>query len=186
MRTYYNIYLTVGQIFQQRSGLLGATGTCQIIHTNRHILQTTCKSTEMLIGKYRRRHEYSHLFTIGSSFERSAHCHLGLAEPHITANQTVHRLGHLHIGFHILCGLQLIWGVLIEETGLEFMLQIAVVAEGEAFLATALGIELDEIAGDILDMFLSALLQSFPLASTQCREARPLATILRLVFRHLI
>ena len=81
MRTYYNIYLTVCQIFQQRSGLLGAAGTRQIIHTNRHILQATCKSTKMLIGKYRRRHEYSHLFTIGSSLERSAHLSWLKAKP---------------------------------------------------------------------------------------------------------
>ena len=66
------------------------------------------------------------------------------------------------------------------------MLQIAVVAESETLLTTALGVEFDEVARDILDMFLGALLQSLPLTCAQRRETGALATILRAVLRHLI
>ena len=66
------------------------------------------------------------------------------------------------------------------------MLEIGIVAEGEALFAPPLGIEFNEVAGDILDMLLGALLEALPLASTKRRESRPLSPILRLVFRHLI
>ena len=66
------------------------------------------------------------------------------------------------------------------------MLQISVVAEGKALLATTLGVELDEVAGDVLDMFLGALLEFLPLTCAQRGETRRLAIILRLVLGHLI
>ena len=66
------------------------------------------------------------------------------------------------------------------------MLQIAVVTEGETFLATALSVEFDEVTRNVLDMFFGALLESFPLACAQRGETRTLTTILRTVLRHLI
>ena len=100
-----DIYLTVCQIFQQFGGLFGSACPRQIIHTDRHIFQTGGKSAEVLIGKYRCRYEHCHLFTIGSCLESCTHSHLRLAESHITADKTVHRLGHLHVSLHILRGL---------------------------------------------------------------------------------
>ena len=186
MRTYQNIYLTFGEVFQQGRGLFARFGTSEIIHPHGHILQTGGEGTEMLIGKHRRWHQHSHLFTVGSSLEGSTHRYLGLTEAHITTHQTVHRLGHLHIGLHVLRGLQLIRRILIKETGLEFMLQVGVGTEGETLLTTTLGVEFDQVAGDVLDMFLRALLQFLPLACAKGGETRRLTIVLRLVFRDLI
>ena len=66
------------------------------------------------------------------------------------------------------------------------MLQIGVVAEGKALLTTTFRVKFDQVAGNILDMFLGTLLQAFPLSRTECGETRCLAIVLRLVFRHLI
>ena len=66
------------------------------------------------------------------------------------------------------------------------MLQIGVGTESETFLTTTLGVEFDQVAGDIFDMLLGAFLEPFPLAGAQGRKARRFAVVLRLVFRHLI
>ena len=140
----------------------------------------------MLIGQHCGRHQHSHLFAICSRLEGSTHRHLGLAEAHITTHQTIHGLGLFHIGLHVLRGLQLIGGILIQETGFELVLQIGIGTEGKALFTTTLGVELDQVAGDVLDMLLRTLLQALPLACAEGGETRRLSIILRLVFRHLI
>ena len=181
-----DIHLTISEILEEGCGLLGRAGTREIIHTHGHILKARGEGAEVLISQYGGRHEHSHLLAIGGSLEGSSHSHLGLTKAHIATHQTVHRLGLLHIGLHILCGLQLIGGILIEERGLKLMLQIGVVAEGKALLATTLGVEFEEVASDVLDMFLGALLEFLPLTCAQRGETRRLAIILRLVLGHLI
>ena len=140
----------------------------------------------MLIGEYRRRNKHRHLFAVGSGLESGTHRHFGLAETHIATDETVHRTGTLHVGLHILCGLQLVRCVLIEEAGLEFVLQIGIGTEGEALLTAALGIESYQVAGNILDMLFRSLLQALPLACAKGGETGRLAIVLRLVFRYLI
>ena len=186
MRTYYNVYLAVGQVMQQFGGLLGTPGARQVVHTDRHVLQATGERAVVLVCQHGCRHEHCHLLAVAGRLERRTHGHLGLAEAYVTAYQTIHGLGLFHVGLHVLRGLQLVGGVLIEERSLQFLLQIAVVAECEALLPAARGIESDEVAGNVLDVLLSALLHAFPLAGAEGREARRLAAVLCLVLRHLI
>ena len=186
MRTYYYIHLTLCQIFQDGSSLFGGAGTGEVFHADGHILQSARERTEVLIGQNGGWHKYRHLLAIGSRLESCTHGDLCLSEAHIAAHQTVHGLRHLHIGLHILRGLQLVGGVLIKEAGLQLMLQISVVTEGETLFTTTLGVKFDEVAGYILDMLLGALLHALPLARAKGGETGPFATILRLVFRHLI
>ena len=140
----------------------------------------------MLISQNSGRHEHGYLLTVGGGLEGGPDSHLGLTEAHITTDKTIHRLCLFHISLHILGCLQLIRGVFVEEACFQFMLQIGVVAEGKALLTTTFRIKLDQVAGDILDMFLGTLLQAFPLSCAECGETRCLAIVLRLVFRHLI
>lgn len=46
----------------------------------------------MLQGQNRRRHQHGHLLAVGRGLERRSDRHFGLAEAHIAANQTIHRL----------------------------------------------------------------------------------------------
>ena len=140
----------------------------------------------MLQCQHRRRHQYCHLLAVVCSLEGSTDGYLCLAEAYIAADETVHWAGLLHILLHLLRRLYLVRGVLIEEGAFEIVLQIGVGREGKSLLVPALGIEFDEVAGNVLDMFLRTLLQTFPLTSAQGRETGTLATILRAVLRHLI
>ena len=140
----------------------------------------------MLIGQYRCRHEHRHLLAVDSSLESSSHSHFRLAKAYVTAHQTVHGARHFHVGLHILSSFQLVGGVFIEERSLQLVLQVGVMAERKATLSAPLGVEPDEVTGNVLDVLLRTLLQPFPLASAQCRHTGRLAGLLRLVLRHLI
>ena len=72
----------------------------------------------MLISQHRRRHEHGRLLAVAGRLESRPYGHLGLAEAHVATDETVHRHSALHVGFHILRGLELVGRVLVEETGL--------------------------------------------------------------------
>ena len=186
MRTYDNINLPLCQVFQQSRSLFTRFGTGEVVHTHGHILQTRGEGTKMLIGQHRGRHEHGHLLAVGSSLEGSTYGHLSLAKAHITADKTVHGTGTFHVGLHVLSSLQLVRGVFIKEAGLEFVLHIAVGTEGKTLFTATLGVELNQVAGNILDMLLRTLLQPFPLACTEGGETGRLTIVLRLILRHLI
>ena len=162
-----DIDLTLGEVFQQGGGLLGGAGSREIVHPHRHILQARGEGAIVLIGQHRSGHHHRHLLAIDGSLEGSTHSHLGLAKAHIAAHQAVHRFRLLHIGLHVLRGLELVGGILVEERRLELVLKVGVVAEGEAFLMATGRIELDEVARYILDMLLGTLLEALPLACAQ-------------------
>ena len=185
VRPHNDIDLPVGQIPQYFFGLGCATGTAQVIHPNGHPFQTRRKSLEMLIGQHGGRHQHRHLLIVRTSLEGSADGHLGLAESHIPTYQTVHRTVALHVGLHGLRGLQLVGRVLVEEACLEFVLHETVGTEGETFLLTAQGIQLDEVACDILDFGLRPLFQAFPCPRAQLVQPGRLA-LLATVFAHLV
>ena len=68
----------------------------------------------------------------------------------------------LHIGLYLLGGLLLVGGIFIEKTGLQFVLHIAIGAEGKSLLVLTTAIESDKVTCDVLDMRLSTLLHPLP------------------------
>ena len=57
-----------------------------------------------------------------------------------------------HIGLYLLGGLLLVGGIFIEETGLQFVLHIAIGTEGKSLLVLTTAIESDKVTCDVLDM----------------------------------
>ena len=72
----------------------------------------------MLIGQHCRRNQHGYLLGIAGRFESSTHSYLCLSKANIATNESVHRLGALHISFYILRRLQLIGRVFIEKARL--------------------------------------------------------------------
>ena len=140
----------------------------------------------MLVGQHGGRHQYGHLLRIACSLESGTNSHLGLTEAHIATHQTVHRPRLLHICFHVVGSLQLVGRILVKERRLQFVLHKRIGRVGKTLLLATGGIQLDEVAGNILQFLLGTLLHALPLARAQMRHARRLATVLRLVFRHLV
>ena len=99
----------------------------------------------MLLREHRRRHKNGRLLAVGHAFERGAQRHLGLAVPHVAAQQAVHRGRRFHVLLDILDRLQLVGRFLEGEIILELALPCAVRAEGVALLILAFGVEFDQI-----------------------------------------
>ena len=136
----------------------------------------------MLKGKYRGWYQDGRLLAVDGSLEGGAHGNFCLAESHIATDEAIHGSRTFHISFHIGCGLQLIWGIFIDETGFEFVLEVAVGAVGETFLLAATGVELNEVAGDVLNLGLRAFFHTLPGSCAKAAYAWRFA-FLALVFR---
>ena len=130
-------------------------------------MEPACESLVVLIGQDRSGHKYSHLFGVAGCLEGRTDSHLGLAESHIATDESVHRMSTLHIGLDVLSCLKLVGSVLIEEAGLKLVLHEGIRTKGKAFFIAPLGIELDEIARNVLDALLSALLHAVPCSGAE-------------------
>ena len=111
--SHENVYLSGLEILDDLTCLLGRTCTREIIDAHRQITQTVAEGLVMLESQHRGRHEHSHLLVVTGSLEGGTHGHLGLTEANVAAHQAVHRARTLHIGLHLLRGLELIGRVLI-------------------------------------------------------------------------
>ena len=122
----------------------------------------------MLEGKNGGRHKHRHLLGVTGCLECCTHRHFGLSKPDITADQPVHRTGTLHICLYVIGSLQLIRRILIEEGCFQLVLHEGVAREGKPFLLQSLGINLDQVAGDVLNPFLGTFLQPVPRSCAKC------------------
>ena len=66
------------------------------------------------------------------------------------------------------------------------MLQIVVLGESEALFMTAFGIESDKVTGNILDAFLSFLLESFPRSCSESGEAWRFSCVTAAILRNFV
>ena len=83
-------------------------------------------------------------------------------------------------------GTLLVGRVLVEERRLKLVLQVGVGRIGEAFLVATLGVELDEVARNVLDALLRALLQLLPCAGAERAESGRFARVAAAVLRYLV
>ena len=116
----------------------------------------------MLQGQDRGGHENGHLLAIGGGLHGCANGNLRLAKAHIATDEAVHRARPLHVGLDFLRDALLVGRVLIGEGSLQFVLEKRVGREGEALLLAPPRVEEDEVAGDVLDFLLRALLHLLP------------------------
>ena len=140
MGSYKYIYLASLQIFDNQSGILGRTGTREVIYTYRKTFQSTFKGLVMLISQHGGRHQYSHLLTVASRLKSCSYGNLRLSEANIATNQTIHRSATLHIFLHFSSSFSLIGCIFIKKRCLQFMLQITVSTKGKTLFSSALRI----------------------------------------------
>ena len=172
-----DVYASVCESLKHVLRLLGCSCSCEVVNRHGQSVQSLGECFVVLEGQYGGRHEHGNLFVVAGGFEGSPDCYLCLTKSHVAADEAVHRACLLHVVLHLLRGLHLVWGVLIEERALQLMLQVCVGRECEALFVAALGIELYEVAGNVLDTLLGALLDTVPCSGAEGAEARGLAGV---------
>ena len=185
VRAHHDVHLTVLEPLQHLLRVGSRAGTAQVLHAAGEVFQSLRKGAPMLVGQHGGGHQHRHLLVVTCRLEGSTHGHLGLAEAHVATHEAVHRALTLHVGLDVYGSLQLVGRVFVEEARLQLVLHEAVGAIGKPLLLRTLRVELDEVAGDILNLGLGALLELLPRARAQFIDARCLA-LLALVLGYLV
>ena len=147
--------------------LLGGAEAVEVVDVDGQPFESFGEGVEVLEGEYGGWDEDGDLLAVAHGLEGGADGHFGLAEAHVAAHQAVHRRGRLHIVLDVDSGLELVGSVLIHKGCFEFVLQVAVGAEGEAACGLAFGVKLYEVAGYVLDLLLGFLLEHLPGVAAQ-------------------
>ena len=115
MRTDQDVYFPSLDLSDDFLDFFGGAKSVDVFYFDREIFQSLGECMKMLHGQNRRRHEDSHLLAVVDSFECCSNRYFCLPKTHISADQSVHRVGFFHIGFDIRCSESLVRCVLIEK-----------------------------------------------------------------------
>ena len=138
----------------------------------RQVGEPLAEGAEVLLGEDRRRHQHHHLLAVGGGLDRGAQRDLGLAEADVAADQPVHRPLRLHVALDRLDRFELVGGLAVGEGGLHRDLPLAVGREGVALAGAALGVEVEQLAGEGAGGSARARLHVLPALAAERRERR--------------
>ena len=140
---------SVGQPADDPAGLSGRQEPAQHLDSHGEGRVPVPERLAVLLCEKRGRYQDRHLAAVLHGLERSPDRDLGLPEADISADEAVHRHGTLHVGLHVLDGLQLV-GCLLEGEGLlQLALPRRVLGEHVARRGDACLVEEDKFLGDL-------------------------------------
>ncbi len=131
--------------------LLGGLEPRQGFDTERVVGQTLAESPFVLLGQDRGGDEDRDLLAELDALERAAESDLGFAEAHIAADQAVHRVFVGHVRFDRRDRGELVFGFVVRELGLEFVLPRRVGGVAHARLRLAGRLHPQQLGGQIFD-----------------------------------
>ena len=191
VRAYDYVDFPFGKVARYLLHVFGAACAAQIVHAHREVFQTVLEGVVVLVGEHCRWHKHCRLLAIYCRLEGCTDCNLGLTEAHIAADEAVHGLGTLHVGFHGCGGFELVGRIFIDERCLKLLLHVAVGRECKAFLLAACRVEPDEVARYVLQLALGALFHAVPRSAAQLVKPRLhaffsaiLGKLVQRVYRH--
>ena len=170
-----DVYLALFDVLVYLVLLLGGAEAVEVVDAHGHAFEALAEGVVVLEGEDGVGHEDGHLLGVAAGLEGGADGHLGLAEAHVAADQAVHGGAVLHVVLDGEGGFELVGGVLVLEGGLHLLLQGVVGAEGEALRGFALGVEGDEVLGDVLHLPLGLGFEHLPGVAAEAVELRRLA-----------
>ena len=143
-----------------------------MVDRERVVLEALGERAEVLLGEDRRGREDEHLLAVVGGLERGAQGDLRLAVAHVAADQAVHRLRALHVGLDVLDRLALVGRLLPGEARLELAQPLRVLGEVVALAALALGVEVEQLAGQLLGRAAGARLERLPRLAAELGQRR--------------
>ena len=143
-----------------------------VLDRHRVVLQALGEGPVVLLGQDRGGRQQHHLLAVLGGLERGAQRHLGLAVAHVAADEAVHRARRLHVGLDELDGVTLVGRLGVGEGVLELALPVAVDGERVALAALALGVEVEQLAGQLLGGAPRAGLDRLPAGAAELGQRR--------------
>ena len=147
-----NINTTGFQILQNPFDFGRCSKTIQVINPYGQSLEPRSKGPRMLQGKDGGWDQDGGLFPVAGRLKGRPYSHLGFAKPHVTADQSIHGEGFLHVRFDRFGGFALIGGVFVQKRGFQLVLQVIIRGKGMPLGGFSPGVQLDQVFGDVLDL----------------------------------
>ena len=176
MGSDHDVHLPRAQTGGHRAPLARRTEPGEHLHPDRKGAEPGLEESEMLGRQQRRGREHRHLFAVHGGLECGAESHLGLAEPHISGEQSVHRNRGFHVRVHLADRARLIGRLGPLEAILEFGQPGRVRSEGVPRGPPPLGIQPHQLVGDVLKRPGDAFLASRPPGSSESVQSRGVRT----------
>ena len=172
MRADQDVHPALGEGVERRPRLLWRAKARDHRDLEGVVAQPLGEGSEVLLGEHRGGHEEHHLLAVLGRLEGRPQGDLRLAVAHVPADQAIHRARLLHVGAHGLDRLELVGRLAVGEAALELELPLGVAREGVPGAAAALGVEVDQLAGQRLRGPAGAQLLLLPLLAAELGERR--------------
>ena len=170
-----DVDLALGEALDRLALLGGRAEAADVLDRERVVAQALGERAEVLLGEDRRRHQHQHLLAGVGGLERRAQRDLGLAVADVAADQPVHRALGLHVGLDGLDRLALVGRLAVRERRLELAQPVRVGLERVAAPALALGVQVEQLAGELLRGAAGARLDLVPARAAELGERRRVA-----------
>ena len=153
VRADHDVDLAFGEVVDHQLLVFGGTKTRKRFDTHRPVGEAVAKILEMLFSEQGCRYQHDDLFAGIGGDKRSAHRHFGLAKAHIPTDHAVHRRASAHIGDHGTDRIKLI-GRFFELKSVGKRVVIAGITRvGIALASGPLGMNVEQLGGDIAGFF---------------------------------
>ena len=126
----------------------------------------------MLLHEKRGGRNQRHLLLVLNGFERRPHRNLSLSKPHVTGNQTIHRNGSLHVGFHLIDGGELVRRFHKRKRLFQLSLPGGVGRECKTWGCHPSGVELHQIDRELADSLSRLALRGSPIGASHFGQGR--------------
>ncbi len=136
--------------------------------------ESVAEICQVLLREQRRGRQHGDLFARLRCHEGRAHGHFGLAETHVAANDAVHRTVARHVLENLADRLGLVFRLLEREGFAEGAIVGVAHRQLQALLRLAAGIEVQQLRGDVPDLFRGAFARFRPLVGAQLVQRRAL------------
>ena len=185
VRADNNIDIAGFEFAQNLICLLRRASATQVIHLYGEAFEALGKGFVMLKREYGSWYKHRHLLIVRRGFHGGTNGDFGFTKPHIATHQSVHGALLFHVRLHLLGYLELVRCILVSKTCFEFLLHKTIGAESKSLLLLTLSVETNQVARNVLNLLLRALLEFLPSACAQVAQARRFA-LLAFVLRHLV
>ena len=168
----HDVHLALSQRIRGGLDLLGRLEARHDLDLHRPVGETVTEAVVVLLRQQRGGHQYRHLLAAVHREEGGTHGDFGLAKTDIATHQAVHGLGFDHVVYYRFNRGLLIGGFL-EREGLGKDLVVAIRrGKAEALSGAAAGIDIQQLGGDITDLFRGLAFGFLPLFRAQAVQGR--------------
>ena len=130
----------------------------------------------MLLCQHCGRNQHRHLTTSHDGLECCAYGDLGFTEAHVSAHQSIHRLGPLHVFLGGVNRIPLVLRFLMRKGTFKFPLPGSIGFKSKTRFGIAHGLDFQQVSSQVSDRFFGLVFRGLPTFASQSVQRRPRLT----------